>query len=53
MEWAHVKILPDYVPPPKKERVGNHVSGDEPEIEQNVTYDKIVTGSQIGSENGS
>ena len=33
--------------------VENHVSGDEPEIEQKVTYAQIVTGSQIGSAYGS
>ena len=45
MRWVHVDILQDYVPSPKKERVKNHVSGDEPEIEQKV----IVSGSQIRS----
>ena len=29
MGWAHIAILKDYVPPLKKERVENHVSGDE------------------------
>ena len=29
--WAHLDILQDNVPPPKKERVENHVSGDKPE----------------------
>ena len=31
MGWAHLDILQDNVPPPKKERVENHVSGDKPE----------------------
>ena len=53
MGWVHVDILQDYVPPPNKECVENHVSGDEPEIEQKVTYAQIVTGSQIGSAYGS
>ena len=34
MGWAHVDILRDYVAPPKKERVENYVSGDEPETSQ-------------------
>ena len=37
MGWAHVKILQDYVPPPKKERVENHVSEDESETSQKAT----------------
>ena len=53
MGWAHIDILQDYVPPPKKERVENNVSGDEPEIEQKVTYAQIITGSLIGSADGS
>ena len=53
MGWVHVEILQDYVPHPKKERIENHVSGHEPEIEQNVTYAQIVTGSPIGSADGS
>ena len=48
MGWAHVIILQDYVPPPKKERVENHVSGDEPETSQKATYDQVVTGNLIG-----
>ena len=52
MKWVHVKILQDYVPPPKKERSENHVSGDEPEIEQKVTYAQIVTGNRIGKTDG-
>ena len=33
--------------------IENNVSGDEREIEQKVTYTQIVTGSRIGSEDGS
>ena len=47
--WVHVDILQNYFPPPKKERVENPVSGDEPEIKQKVIYAQIVTGGQIGS----
>ena len=53
MGWVHVDFQQDYAPPPKKERVENHVSGDEPEIEQKVTYAQIVTRSRIGSSDGS
>ena len=53
MVWVHVDILQDYVPPPKKEGVDNHVSGDEPEIEQKATYNQIVPGSRIGGADGS
>ena len=53
MGWYQVDILQDYAPPPKKERVENHFSGDGPEIDQKVTYAQIVTGSRIGSADGS
>ena len=53
MGQLHVEILQDYVQPPNKERVENYVSGDTPEIEQKVTYAQIVTGSKIGSADGS
>ena len=49
MGWVHVDILQDYVPPRKKEPVENHVSGDKPEIRQEVTYTQIVTASRIKS----
>ena len=52
MGLLHVDILQDYVPPIKKGRVENHVSGDKPEIKQKVTYAQIVTGGQIGSAYG-
>ena len=42
--WVHVDILQDYAPPTRKERVENYVAGDEPEIEQKITYANIVTG---------
>ena len=47
MGWAHVDIFQDYVPPPKKDRVENHVSGDEPETLQEATYAQVVTWNQI------
>ena len=53
MGWEHVNILHNYAPPPKEEPVENYVSGDKPDIEQKVTYAQIVTGSQIGSADGS
>ena len=53
MVLGHVDILQDYIPPPKKERVENNVYGDKPEINQKVTYAKIVTGSRIRSAHGS
>ena len=53
MGLGHVDILKDYAPPPKKERVENNVYGDKPEINQKVTYAKIVTGSRIRSAHGS
>ena len=36
MGWAHVNILQNHFPLPKKERVENHVSGDKPEIKKKV-----------------
>ena len=45
MGWAHINILQVYVQPPKKERVENHVSGDEPDISQKLTYAQVVTGN--------
>ena len=53
MGWAHVKIMQDYFSYPKKEQDENHVYGDEPVIEKRVTYAQIITGSQIGSADGS
>ena len=53
MGWSLVKIWQDYVPPPYKESVENNFYGDEPEIQQTVTYAHIVTGSKIESADGS
>ena len=53
MVWQQVDILKYYVPPPKKERIENHVSRDKLEIKQKVTYAQIVTGDRIGSADGS
>ena len=47
MKWAHINILQDYVPPPKKERVENHVSENEPETYYKATYVQVVTGYWI------
>ena len=52
MGWAHVNILQDYVPPPKKERVEKHVSEDESETSQKATYAQVVTGNRIGNTDG-
>ena len=48
MGWEHVNALQDCVQPPKKERVENHVSGEELETLQKSTYVQIVTGNRIG-----
>ena len=53
MGWVHVDILQDFVPPPNKGRVDNHVSRDKPEINQKVTYAQLVTWSKIRSADGS
>ena len=53
MVLLHVDILQDYVPPPNKERVENHVSGDKPGTSQKATYAQIVTGNRIGKTDGS
>ena len=52
MGWVHINILQDYVPPPYKEPVENHVSGDKPDTSQKATYVQIVTGDLIQKENG-
>ena len=35
--------------PPKKKRIENNVSVDEPETSQKATYVQIVTGNRIGN----
>ena len=52
MLLAHINILQDYVPPPKEERVENHVSGDKPETQHKETYIQVVTGNQIEKTDG-
>ena len=53
MGWAHIGILQDYVLPPNKECVDNHVSGDDPGIKKKLTYAQIITGGRIGGEDES
>ena len=52
MGWTHVETLKNYAPPPNKERVENHVSGDEPEILQKATYAQTLNGNKIGNTYG-
>ena len=53
MGWADVEILKDFVPPPQKYCVKNHVSSDKTENLQKATYIHIVTGYQIRKIDGS
>ena len=52
MGWSHVDILRDYIPPPQKERVEYHASGDKPETSQKATYVQVITGDLIGKIHG-